>query len=324
LGDFANLQLALRDDRVTDGMTILVEYGTYEYSEAPIVIYKSLGICGASRTGTILRRSDYGSAVVIMAHDVSLANLTVSQGPSVRSLLYLEYEPTIQVGGLTRFDNFRMADVEVGFSIVGITLKANDFVLVRISLVQTEDRNRGFGVVMYGTRGNCRIESVHYEGAELTPFSMFTLEMDVVGEDDNEGSLTIANSTTSGQAIVFFHQVNFYGSVGSYTLAFHHNTIEDADYFVKLTVTGSVGTGDVFDRIEAVGNCYDNYEGNGLITIEAEEFFRSTSLPLIARDNVIPLNAFRPQYPEAEGSSGSICRFFNSHSLIPITIELVE
>lgn len=100
------MQLALNDDRAVNGMTIFVEEGTYEYSSAPIVVDKSLTICGASRTGTILSRTDYVVALLIRAPNVSVVDMTVSQGPGGRILSSLEYEATIQVGGLTRIDVF--------------------------------------------------------------------------------------------------------------------------------------------------------------------------------------------------------------------------
>lgn len=46
---------------------------------------------------------------------------------------------------------------------------------------------------------------------------------------------------------IFFHQKNFNGLVGSYTVSFLNNLVEDADWFAHLSPSGS-RDGDVFSR----------------------------------------------------------------------------
>jgi len=327
-GDFATLQIALSDDRVVDGMTIFVEAGTYEYSSAPIAIDKSLTICGASRLGTILNRTDYGVAVLVTAHNVSLVDMTVSQGPALAypelgtELFYRAFSGTIMVGYANRVDNVLLENVAVHFEIVGIVLEAKDFRFFRTSLVQTQSFFTGTGMVLEAIRGNCRIDYVDYESSGEVPNNMFNLK----GYHENRGSLTITNSRNIGRIGVFFLQDSFVGSPGALTLSFVDNRISNADYFVKMSIgTRFRGNGDVLNRIEALGNRFDDHQGCGLITIDAYEGFRSRDLPLVARGNHLPPNG--PDsgfFPEVNGSVGSLCRYYVGNQLGSFTVSLVE
>lgn len=292
-----------------------------EFQSAPIVIDKSITVCGDPRGQSILNRADYGVAILIRANNVSLVLLRVSQGSpaSEERLLSRELEATIVVGDLTRIEGFTMEDVEVNFIRVGVALKANDFSLSRVFLVQNQDSIMGTGIVIDGNRGNSRVDYLHYEAGG----SVESVMVNLIGSEENSGTLTISNSTHFGHVGVFFRQNKFIGSPGAFTLLFVDNEIGDADFFVLLSLARSAdGSGDVFNRIEAVGNRYEDHQGSGLITVDAYGVFRSTALPLLARGNRLPLTGLNSHlFSEATGSVGSLCRYLLGSRF---TVDLVE
>ena len=307
-GDFSDIHSALNDARVVTGTKILVQDGLYE-STGPIVIEKSVVICGESRHGTVFK-SMGGSVFVIMTDHVKLIRLTVENGicsvaPSIKTV-----HPD------RRLVRFHLLDSIVKFCHVGISLRANNFNIGNVVLVHNPivlgSRTR-VGVVIFGSQSASEIDSVTLENSEEYGNTiMFLLTAFSSEGSENQGTLTIAYCRHVGHLDIFYSHENFLGQSHSFNLVIYANQINESDSFIYLY--DSVGlSGEVFGSIEVTDNVLSNSKGLGLIAIDGPHLpnrdFRSSVLQLFARGNVLGEGPETSSFVDVPGTSGSVCRY---------------
>lgn len=322
-GDFATLHDALASASVLDGHKIKILNGTYQ-SDVQLNITKKVKIYGESRAGVILQTSASTAAPVSMINvsvdDVVLKGLTIKH----RKTNNTSVETAVVASGSgfpqTRIRNFIIDDCLVEHVEFGVVVRGEGWKISNNTISYTGATNstrRHIGV--YGLKGDVFVKSnVFKDNAASGTVRAIALTSTTGSNpnETNEGNLVVEGNTQEGPMAQFISQDNFQGSAGSYKLYVKNNTTNETSAFVSFYGVAA-NFGDILSEVVVQGNSIShNHDtatglGKGLIGIDGAGSiaFRSSALPVHASSNTLGQLAFRADYAEATGSSGSIVGF---------------
>jgi hypothetical protein len=322
---FTSLSQALADANVLDGHTIQIKNGSYALS-ATIEINKQVGIYGESKSGVIFESagtsSDPVSMINVSVDNVKIVNCTFKHKKSSN----ISIETAINVSGpgspQTRVNAFmlkncRIEHIEFGLVIRGSNwqIKNNDFVYKG----PNNSTRRHIGI--YGVYGNCfALSNTSNEDIAVgvtgnTRFFNLTSTTGTNPNETNEGKLILEGNTQAGGTLQqFYNQDNWQGSANSFELYVKDNVCNETSAFVAF-FGASANFANILNQVVAVGNSLSNLHtsgtnvgGKGMLACDGmgSVSFRSSALPVYHSGNVLSNLAFRPDYVEASGSSGSL------------------
>jgi hypothetical protein len=302
---------------VITGSVIEVFDGTY-LQAAPIVVTKSVMICGQSRTGTIFTTAgtaaDPLSVLSIQADNVALVRMTIRQlntaGTTVGTAVVVSGPGFPQ----TRVSGFWLDNVQVDYTEIGVSLRGTSWIVQDSSMNYVGTGGNRYGIIIYGVDGTSRITNTFFANnasAGRLRAVYLTSTTGVNPNENNSGVLTLSFNSQSGPLQEFFVQDNFQGGFGALTLRFLNNVFsETATWAAAFTVSNFAGN--LYGQIVLLSNTASGAGGKGLFTIDGfgtNLFFRSVSLPVQASENVIASTVLVPSFVEAPASTGSIVAY---------------
>jgi len=319
IDDSQSIQAAI--DAAAPGDVIRLLNGTYSIANTSTLnINKSIYLVGESQAGVVIERlgGNQEQFVLVSADNVMLENLTIKNTTTATAI-----GATISVSGTgfpntTRVNNFRMYDVTVQYSKVGLSIRSDNYVVAgnTFQLVAGSSGTRR-GFLVYGNGGDSFIANntfVTNIASTLRAINL-TSTTGLNSGDDLAGSLTIQGSTFSGTQAVsqFVNMDNFQGAAGAFELIVNGNVTNETNAFV-VAFGAAANFGNVFKRVVLINNTLTNNHasglGKGVFAIDGGgsaglKDFRSSVLPVIASGNTLGQFAFRAGYAQATGSTGS-------------------
>lgn len=322
-GDFATLEAALASPSVVNGHVIAVQAGTYSVSST-LVISKEVKIVGAGIGQTIFQTaglsSDPVSMISVTANNVLLKGMTIKHRKS--SNTSVEAAITVSAGAWPTFtyvSGFIMDSCRVEYAEFGMVIRGDGFKLSNNQFAyatgSVSNSNRCIG--LYGQRGECFIVSNVFDNSSLASTAFRPIYSTSTNASSNEtlsGKLVIQSNTHLGLLQQFYNQDNIRGTNGDFALYIKSNITNETSLFAGLYVTATNQL-DLFSQVVLEGNTISNNHeattglGKGLLAIDGAGTAivpRSAALPVHASGNVLGQLAFRADFAEATGSSGSI------------------
>ena len=317
-----NLQTVINNSQ--NGDAIFLANGTYLFNQS-LTITKEISIVGESQLGVILQdtRGNSQSFISISANNVILKDLTVLHSTTDSSI---GHAITVSGGGFpqTRLNNFRLYNVKSKYSKGGLAIRCDNFIIKNCTFEVIGGSSTRRGVLHYGNGGNSFIKNCHFINA-TTGALRAVCPTSTTGSNPNEvqaGTLTIENSTFTGNLSQFLNIDNHQGTADNFELIIKNNTTPETSAFVVSFGVGN-NFGNIFKRIVLIGNTLTNNHASGLgkgafaIDGTGSISFRSSILPVVAFDNILGQLIFRAGFAEATGSVGSIVGYSSTAIILP-------
>lgn len=220
------------------------------------------------------------------------------------------------MGNSERVNNFRMYDVTIQYSKSGLGIRSDDFVVEGNTFEIVAGSGTRRGILHYGNGGDSFIADntfINNAGATLRAINLSSTSGSNTG-DDLAGSLTIEDSSFTGDLSQFVNMDNFQGDPGAFELIANGNVTPETNAFI-VTFGVAENYGDVFSQVVLIDNTLTNDHhatgGKGVFGMDGfgPVSFRSSDLPIISSGNVLGQLTFRTGWAEADGSTGSIAGY---------------
>ena len=320
-----NLQNVI--DNAQNGDAIFLANGTYSINQS-LLINKEISLVGESQAGVIIQdsRTNSQSFISIGANNVILKDLTVLHSTTDSSI---GTAITVSGGGFfqTRLNNVRFYNVKTQYSKAGLAIRCDNFIIKNCTFQVIAGSSTRRGILHYGNGGDSFITNCNFINA-TTGALRAICPTSTTGSNPNEvqaGTLTVENSTFTGNLSQFFNIDNHQGTPESFELIIKNNTTPETNAFID-SVGGANNFGNIFKRVVLIGNTLTNNHSSGLgkgvfaIDGTGSLSFRSSVLPVVSFGNTLGQLNFRTGYAEANGSVGSIV----GYSTTPIALPSVE
>lgn len=317
-----NLKTAINNSQ--NGDAIFLANGTYSMNQS-LLIDKEISLVGESQAGVILQdtRGNSQSFISITANNVILKDLTVLHSTTDTAI---GTAITVSGGGFpqTRLNNVRFYNVKSKYSKAGLAIRCDNFIIKNCTFEVIAGSSTRRGVLHYGNGGNSFITSCQFINA-TTGALRAVCPTSTTGSNPNEvqaGSLTIENSTFTGNLSQFVNIDNHQGVAENFELIIKNNTTPETNAFV-VSFGAANNFGNIFKRVVLIGNTLTNSHSSGLgkgvfaIDGTGSISFRSSTLPVVSFDNILGQLNFRTGYAQANGSVGSIVGYSTTAIILP-------
>jgi hypothetical protein len=320
-----NLQTVINNAQ--NGDAIFLANGTYLINQS-LLVNKEIALVGETQAGVIIQdsRTNSQSFINITANNVILKNLITLHSTTDSAI-----GTAITVSGAgfpqPRLNNVRLYNVKTQYSKAGLAVRCDNFIVKDCTFEVVAGSSTRRGILHYGNGGDSFIKNCHFINS-TTGALRAICPTSTTGSNPNEvqaGTLTVENSTFTGNLSQFFNIDNHQGTPESFELIIKNNTTPETNAFIA-SFGGANNFGNIFKRVVLIGNTLTNSHSSGLgkgvfaIDGTGSITFRSSVLPVVAFGNTLGQLNFRAGYAEASGSSGSIV----GYSTTPIILPIVE